>query len=244
MLLTSDYGSESSYPALFRRLIRGVRAHEEFSLITRYLFLIFSITCLAGCTGGTIGGLFPAPKLLQGSIDGDYYISRDGIFKVQLPHPPSMSGSESYEWSYTKVNEIYQLNESGDRAVLGAVFGPAAFDLNLYHAVLVQAEMQEPKSQYVKDVFSRKVGEREGYLGDVHYEEFILNGNRVYYSVYQGSSQYLVLSLTDAGKSFYAVEADINFNSQNIPSLSTLKSRSWEKFNSMLESFVILKPLD
>lgn len=71
-----------------------------------YLLAVFFAlaTGLVGCdsTGGTIGGLIPAPKLLKGSVAGDTYTSPDHAFQVQIPYPPSL---DDYQWKYAKVTE-------------------------------------------------------------------------------------------------------------------------------------------
>ncbi|HKJ54158.1 MAG TPA: hypothetical protein VKB27_21870, partial [Gammaproteobacteria bacterium] len=64
---------------------------KNISLIAILLSVI-----LSACKGGTVGGLFPAPKILAGEVDGDFYISKYDAFRVQLPHPPSKSKSDSY----------------------------------------------------------------------------------------------------------------------------------------------------
>jgi hypothetical protein len=78
---------------------------------------------LAGCatTGGTIGGLFPAPKFLKGEIKNNIYTARDKSFSVAVPHKDG-----SYEYTYMQVKEQY--SEYGAYVS----FGPAALDLNIY----------------------------------------------------------------------------------------------------------------
>jgi len=206
------------------------------------LVVILLSTIISACAGGTVGGLFPAPKILSGDVSGDYYTSKYDAFKVQIPHPPSKSQKDSYEWKYTRVEEIDQVDPTGTKAVVGAVFGPGAYDQNLYHAVLIQESMKSPKDDYAKETFRKKADSRSIQLAEDHYESFMLNGRKVYYAVYKGTSQYLVLSLTDNGNSFYAVEADVILTKPRFPeSIDSLYTRQWEKFNSMLESFTVLK---
>jgi hypothetical protein len=78
---------------------------------------------LAGCstTGGTVGGLFPAPKFLKGTIENDTYRSPDGLFQVGCPQP-----KDSYEYKYMAVKELY--GAKGDYVS----FGPAAYDISIY----------------------------------------------------------------------------------------------------------------
>jgi len=61
---------------------------------------IAAVVVLAGCstTGGTIGGLLPAPKFLKGEIVNNIYRSPDGSFSVGVPHKEG-----SYEFKYMQV---------------------------------------------------------------------------------------------------------------------------------------------
>src|SRR5487761_596756 len=83
---------------------------------------------LAGCstTGGDIGGLFPAPKFLKGSIENNVYTSKDKLFSIAIPHKQG-----SYEYKYMQVKEEYH---NGYDYVS---FGPAAFDQSIYRVEVV-----------------------------------------------------------------------------------------------------------
>lgn len=82
----------------------------------------------AGCstTGGDIGGLFPAPKFLKGSIDNNIYTSKDNNFTIAVPHAQG-----SYEYKYMQVKEEY--HNTYDYVS----FGPAAFDQSIYRVEVV-----------------------------------------------------------------------------------------------------------
>ncbi len=90
-------------------------------------FKIFGVVALVlsmlGCTttGGTIGGLFPAPKFTKGTIENDIYTSKDNSFSVAIPHKDG-----TYEYTYMQIKEQY--NEYG--AYIS--FGPAAIDQSIY----------------------------------------------------------------------------------------------------------------
>ncbi len=58
---------------------------------------------LTGCAGGTIGGLLPAPKILNGKLNNLTYTSPDSIFSVTAPVT-----EERGEWTYTEVNENHE----------------------------------------------------------------------------------------------------------------------------------------
>lgn len=92
-------------------------------LILRKLFVVIISVIVVGCssTGGTIGGLFPAPKFLDGKIENDTYLSKNSDFSVSVPHKDG-----TYEFTYLQIKEQY--------SELGAYisFGPAAMDQSIY----------------------------------------------------------------------------------------------------------------
>ena len=85
---------------------------------------ILVLVLLFGCntTGGTIGGLMPAPKFTKGKIENDTYFSKDNDFSVRMPHKKGSS-----EYLYLQIKEQYY-SQSG--AYIS--FGPAAGDLSIY----------------------------------------------------------------------------------------------------------------
>jgi hypothetical protein len=90
---------------------------------------VLSLTLMvAACasTGGTIGGLVPAPKILQGSIDNNVYTAKDKRFTVSVPHAQG-----SYEYTYMQVKEQYGPVEDY------VSFGPAAINQSIYRIDLV-----------------------------------------------------------------------------------------------------------
>lgn len=209
-------------------------------IIIQRLLLLLVLVFVSSCsgTGGTVGGLIPAPKFLDGKVEGDTYYSAEGAFKVQLPHLPSRSKDDEYEWTYTKVHEIK------DKGVVGVVFGPAAFDLNQYHAVLIRAPMKNPKEEYVKTVFRKKIESRGGMYTQKEFKNFEVNGKQSFYGVYESTNALLVLSLTDNGDSFYAVEADVPRQSkEGATTIMQLINREWDIFNNMLNTFTVLNPV-
>jgi len=206
---------------------------KQKSNLIVFVIVMFLSSCSG--TGRTMGGLIPAPKNLDGKVVGDMYFSALEEFKVRLPHPPNASKKDEYEWKYTQVNEIY------DKGVVGVIFGPAALDLNMYHAVLIRAPMKEPKEKYVADVFAKKAQLRNGVYIQKENIQFQLNGKLCFYAVYESDDSYLVLSLTDHKNSFYAIEADIPKKSHSgSVNLKQLINRQWSIFNNMLNSFVVL----
>ncbi|MGY0216345.1 hypothetical protein ACWJJH_03030 [Endozoicomonadaceae bacterium StTr2] len=65
-------------------------------------------TLLAGCssTGGTIGGMIPAPKFTRGDFKNSQYTAKDNSFKVDSPFK-----SASYAERYMEIAESYQAGE-------------------------------------------------------------------------------------------------------------------------------------
>ena len=102
------------------------------------LLAIFAFLSTAGCSwsGGSWLGLFPAPKFLDGSVEGSRYTAPDHSFTVALPHPEG-----SGEWAYTVVREH---QEAG---ITAAQFGPAAFDQGTYAAAVHHRPPDAPAAQ-------------------------------------------------------------------------------------------------
>ncbi|RJQ48991.1 MAG: hypothetical protein C4528_01500 [Gammaproteobacteria bacterium] len=105
----------------------------------RFVLFVAAVFTLVGCstTGGTIGGLFPAPKFLKGEIKNDIYTAQDKSFSVVVPHKDG-----SYEYTYMQVKEQY----SEYSAYVS--FGPAAIDQSVYR--IETAKRVTPGSQSVK----------------------------------------------------------------------------------------------
>lgn len=176
-----------------------------------------------------------APRKLKGTVEGDTYFSPEGAFSVQLPYPPSASKEDKYDWAHAEVNE------TKDRGLLGIIFGPAALDFNMYHAILIRAPMKQPKSEYVSDVLSKRAQFRNGEYSQKEKLKFTLNGKDCFYAVYESDDAYLVTSITDNNDSFYVVEVDVSKKSKRgSPTLEQLISRQWDKFNNILKSFIVL----
>lgn len=202
-------------------------------------------------TGGMWGNLIPKPKFLKGKIiDKTYYMSPEGDFRVELPHPPAKSGRDSNEWTYTIVQEFEDAP-----IIVGVIFGPAMLDWNIYHAVLVKRPIPkkgddnvsatDDKNAYVGSVFSNKTAFREksggAKLEQVHFAKDTLNGSDFYYAVYKNELQYLVLSLVDKEKRFFMIEVDIPLKgppSNTWPSLDELRERKFDIYNRMVDSFI------
>lgn len=146
----------------------------------RAVLFVVAMSVVVGCstTGGTIGGLFPAPMFLKGEIKDNTYTAQDNSFSVAVPHKYG-----SYEYTYMQVKEQY--SEYGAYVS----FGPAAFDQSIYR--LETGKRVTPGSQNVKfdDVAPELV---EGYKAqlennygsasqEVESRQETINGRKAYY---------------------------------------------------------------
>ena len=68
------------------------------------LLIPFGIAAIYGCstTGGTIGGLIPAPKFMKGKVENSIYHAQDVSFEVRTPFEQG-----SYSYKYMEVKEQY-----------------------------------------------------------------------------------------------------------------------------------------
>ncbi|WNJ97560.1 hypothetical protein RND59_20405 [Vibrio ruber] len=64
------------------------------------LSIILLSALITACSGGTIGGLLPAPKILHGKLDGLTYTSPQGDLKITAPVT-----EDHGEWTYTQIKE-------------------------------------------------------------------------------------------------------------------------------------------
>jgi hypothetical protein len=89
----------------------------------RAIVLAGIFTAMVSCStsGGTIGGLVPAPKILKGTIKDNVYTGADNSFSVAVPHK---QGSNEYLYMHVKEEKP----EYGTYVS----FGPAAFDQSIY----------------------------------------------------------------------------------------------------------------
>ncbi|WP_445357537.1 hypothetical protein ACJJIC_17720 [Microbulbifer sp. ANSA002] len=197
-------------------------------------FLCVFVTACSG-TGGIIGGLIPAPKFLEGEVEGDMYIAEGCVFQVGLPHPPSIDG---YEWTYTKVHEHQE------EKYTKVVFGPAAFNINYYHVTLVNTPSIDDISKHSEGLFNqltkmqpyREVDTAEQLVNT----EIEINGNKGFYVAFKmGPSQWLLCGVVYLNQGYYVVEADISrsFDGMYNPSEETVKNREYQIFNRLLETF-------
>lgn len=196
-----------------------------------FLALVMAIS-LTGCTGGTIGGLLPAPKFLKGSVENNTYTAPDKSFKVSLPY------KDPYEWQYAQVKE-----ERDNEDVTWVIFGPAAFDKNLYHVVLVKHPLTESLEKQTAITYENQVGRRTKLQGSPYSKiadlRFDYKGRMSSYGVFENDKQFLILVTLDLGDKFAAFDVDapkVEDLDQN-KMRSAISNRSWERFNNFVQSF-------
>ncbi len=193
------------------------------------LFITFS---LVGCAGGTIGGLLPAPKILKGAVENNVYTASDQSFKVALPY------KDPYEWQYAQVKE-----ERDNDDVTWVIFGPAAFDKNLYHVVLVKHAVTESLEKQTAITYENQVGRRTKLQGSPYTKiadlRFNYKGRISSYGVFENEKQFLILVTLDLGDKFAAFDVDApKFENLDQDKMrSAISNRTWERFNNFVLSF-------
>lgn len=135
----------------------------------------FFTLIITGCssTGGSIGGLFPAPKLLDGEINNSIYTSKDRIFSISLPHKES-----SNEFSYMQIKEEHE----DDRVYV--IFGPSARDHSTYRvevSIFPDTLKAKPNLEEVATIrmneYNEKLQSRYGITPDINKSEKIKINN-------------------------------------------------------------------
>jgi hypothetical protein len=89
------------------------------------LMAVMLVAC--STTGGTIGNLIPAPKLLKGEIRNNVYYAPNGVLSVAVPFAKG-----TYEYTYLQIKE--EFNATTELVV----FGPAAYDRGIYRVQVVE----------------------------------------------------------------------------------------------------------
>jgi hypothetical protein len=144
---------------------------KRFGLV----FFLLAATSACSTTGGTIGGLFPAPKFLKGNIENDTYTAQDKTFSIKVPHKQG-----SNEYTYMQVKEQY--------GELGAYvsFGPAAFDQGIYRLETAKRTASSMSVEAVapKIVEGYKAQLQNGYgtaIQEISSGQEAINGRKAYH---------------------------------------------------------------
>lgn len=203
------------------------------------IWLLAVAVLMAGCSGGTMmGGLLPAPKFLNGDLDGLRYTSPDETFSVEAPVP------DSNQWLYTEVLEKQDVAEDQGYEMVGF---KTPVDRHFYYTRVTQYHhpvAENHKPLILADTVQRitdDTKERFGTDALVIAENTVSCGAKdfTYTVVHQsfeahGSSydKYLLISLAFFGDTLALVSSELNYpeNSSDIP-LAQIRGRTLEKHN-------------
>ena len=217
--------------------------------LARTIFILHFTIILCACsgTGGTLGNLIPMPKFLDGEVKGDYYFPKNRSFKVMLPHPPSLSKKDAYEWTYTKVHE----NEEGE--MTRVIFGGAAWDKNYYHIINMNfitpnkdrslEEMRDSaKKTFLQVIKAQPYRKMHAQAEQLTFQDIIVNDRQGFYTSYQLGEhpQHLIAAIVFTHYGFYIVEVDTSWSSDNPefdPTRETLINNNFKIFNRIVNSF-------
>jgi len=196
---------------------------------------VLSMLCLSGCgsTGGTLGGLVPAPKFLKGQVVGSTYYAPDGGFQIDTPHPATGNSRETYEWSYGRVKE------GSDGPLKFVEFGPFAFDRNSYSVDVVPKRPGQSAENAAKFWWGQS--NRSGEFRELIQLAVDLDQKSAYYSAYRNIKQDYILVTTfiefdDHVANVYATVRQ----SPGLPvSEARIIQRSWKRYNDFAGSLRI-----
>ncbi|RCS56870.1 hypothetical protein [Parvibium lacunae] len=107
---------------------------------------------LFGCssTGGSIGGLIPAPKATKGELRSGIYTSQDKIFEINVPFPVN-----STAYSYMQIEETYLQNET--HIVFSSTLNPAeVYRVDLFCKLPEESNMKSAHelAKVIRDQYS------------------------------------------------------------------------------------------
>ena len=199
---------------------------------------------LSACAGGTIGGLLPAPKILDGKLEGLKYTSPDGMLTVEAP-----ASEERGEWNYTQVKENSESHPEQNSRFVGF---KTPYDSHFYTAEVVnylnsKKLNDELFSLVKKDNQQRIIQSTEDRWGNkvVKLNENQLNckNNKSFtYSIYKQKitsytpnfNKYYLISQSYNGNSVAVITSELNFDVRhtNIPEdeIKNLKYLKHNKF--------------
>lgn len=186
----------------------------------RKVVLLSIVALLSGCAGGTLGGLFPAPKVLDGSLDGLRYTSPDESFAITAPVTTARS-----EWLYTEVQETSQ--DSKDQKSQFVGFKPP-YNSHFYSAEVVSfkntPELEQSGAELIVQDNIARVIESTGKRWGTEVKELAQsklvcpNGNFTYSAFKQEIKneslnfyKYLVISQGYEGNKFAMVTSELNY---------------------------------
>lgn len=186
------------------------------------LSIVLLSTLLTACAGGTIGGLLPAPKILDGKLDGRMYTSPDSVLKVVAP-----ASEERGEWTYTLVKEHSEQHPDQHSRLVSF---KTPYDSHFYSVEVVrllnERKLNDEMFSLVKnDNLSRAISSTEERWGSKVEKlvESVLNceNKKSYsYSIYRqhitsftpNFDKYLLISQSYEGNTIAVVTSELNFD--------------------------------
>ncbi|MCC5855551.1 MAG: hypothetical protein JJU10_07745 [Idiomarina sp.] len=215
----------------------------------RLVTVVVLLTLLGGCAGGTIGGLIPAPKILNGSLDGMRYTAPNETFSVVAPV------ESSSEWLYTKVHEA---TDTAENILMNSVIFELPYDMSYYSTIVYQYEVVpqiEPWMLFsnLYDVWVTEMKRHGGKVEVVVAEDREIASYDGHYGVANvnftdGSDieRKLIISFTTCEALICAVTlAELNSSRRgNAEFPESIKTGSWERFNDYVASLNLKNPED
>ncbi len=204
---------------------------------------------LTGCSGGTIGGLLPAAKIVKGDLDGTKYTSPDRVFSVIAP-----ASKDRGEWTYTKIKENSESHPDQKSEFVGF---KTPYDSHFYsvEVVTLNKEINNENAKLInKDNIKRTVDssiKRWGSkVNDLGRGELNCGHSKSTYSAFHqrinssglNFDKYFIISQSFIGKNFVIVTSELNYDLRGAsPPIEQIKSMNFEKNNNFVCSVKMLK---
>jgi hypothetical protein len=202
--------------------------------------IILLSTLLTACAGGTIGGLLPAPKILDGKLEGLTYTSPQGDLSVKAP-----AKEERGEWTYTQVKEHTE-NHSDQKSTFVGFKTP--YDSHFYTAEVVNYKSNDTlnneqfslvKNDNLKRVIKSTEERWKSKVELLNETNLICENSKTYtYSIFKQTitsyepnfKKYYLISQSYEGNSIAIVTSELNFDFRhtNIPE-AEIKSAKFMK---------------
>ena len=229
--------------------------------ISNIIFILIILLPLAGYadndhTGGTIGGLIPAPKVIEGQIENGIYTSPENEFSIDVPN-----WNEKSEYRYMQIKE--QFSNAGQYLS----FGPAAQNRNIYRIEFTRKlskESYDIELESVKDqIFDSYIAQIENAYGSktklISERRGTYNSKNSFSRVYKQHTQekkklfsadvaedlrYQAIDIVDYGSyvALFWVEIPLKDAKPSLEIESALMDNSYSEHVSFVKSFRLLKP--
>lgn len=202
---------------------------------------------LTGCAGGTIGGLFPAPKIISGDMQGLQYTAPNGLFSVMAP-----VDEERGEWLYTEVHENDETHEDWSSRFVGF---KTPYDYHYYTVEVVkfnQELTEEKREEIAADNITRVLETTANSLdapANLLIESHLqCDSKRYSYNVIEQKvtshkpsfNKYYLVSQSFVGDAFLMVISELNFTLRGAAApLDQIKGMGFERHNDFVCSVEI-----